>query len=152
MRAEGSVIEAAAVAQAGAIGAEPQCGDEDEVEADRGGEQLGSGEQVVILGRFADSPSALRRQAGHRTGDLTEHKGLTHRRDDRQVDGAAGCEEPVQRRVEVRLSGQRRIGEKGANRRLTDEVPRGGSHGAFGLCGVHARGSGRGRLGGGDLR
>ena len=152
MRAEGAVIEAAPVAQSGTIGAESQCGDEDEVEADRGGEQLSGGEQVVVLGRFADTPSALRCQGGHRAGDLAEHQGLAHRRDDRQVDGAAGCEETVERGVEVRLSGQRRICEEGTDWRFPDEIPGGGGHGTPGPCGAHTRGSGRGRLGGGDLR
>lgn len=65
VRAEGPVVEAASVSQPSTIGAEAQGGDEDEVEADRGGEQLGGGEQLTIPGRFADSPSALRSQAGH---------------------------------------------------------------------------------------
>lgn len=90
MRAEGPVIEAAAIAQAGTIGAEAQGRDEDEVQADCGGEQLSSGEQLTIVGRFANAPSALRLQARHRTSDLSEHEGLAHRHDDRQVDGAAG--------------------------------------------------------------
>ena len=90
MWAECPVIEAAAIAQAGTIGAEAQGRDEDEVETDCGGEQLRSGEQLTVLGRFTDSPSALRLQARHRTSDLSEHEGLAHRRDDGQVDGAAG--------------------------------------------------------------
>lgn len=65
MRAEGPVVEAASVSQPSTIGAEAQGGDEDEVKVDRGGEQLGGGEQLTIPGRFADSPLALRSQAGH---------------------------------------------------------------------------------------
>ncbi len=129
VRAEGPVVESTAVAQPGAIGTEAQGGDEDEVETDRGGEQLSGGEQRVIPGRFADSPSAPRLQAGHRTGDLAEHQGLADRRDDRQIDGAACCEKPVERRVEVRLSGQSRISKEGADRRFPDDTPRGSGHG-----------------------
>lgn len=156
--AEGPVIETAPIAQAGAVGTEAQGGDEDEVEADRGGEQLSGGQQRAVLGRLADSPSALRSQAGHRTSDSAEHQRLAHWRDDRHVDGAARGEKPIERRVEVRLSGQRRIGKERANRCIPNEVPRGVGHGAcrcHGVRGRHGprvRGRVRGRLGGSDLR
>lgn len=128
VRAEGPVIETASVAQSSTIDAETQSRDEDEVETDRGGEQLSSGEQCGILGRFADTPSAVGLQTGHRASDLTEHQRFPDRRDDRQIDGAARCKELVERRVEVRLSGQRRIGKEGADRRFLDDIPSGSCH------------------------
>lgn len=135
MWAEGPVVEAAPVAQPSTIGSEAQGRDEDEVEADRGGEQLGGGEQLTIPDRFADSPSAPRSQAGHRTSDLSEHQRFAHLGDDGQVDGAAGCEKLIERRVEVRFSGQRRIGKKGTNRCFSDEVPHCGRHSPRSRCG-----------------
>ena len=96
MRTEGPVIEAAAIAQTGTIGAEAQGRDEDEVETDCGGEQLRSGEEPIIMGRFANAPLALRNQAAHRASDLAEHERLAHLGDDRKIDGAPGCEKSVE--------------------------------------------------------
>lgn len=158
MRAEGPVVEAAPVSQPSTISAEAQGRDEDDAEADRGREQLGGGEQLTIPGRFADSPSALRSQAGHRISDLAEHQRFAHLGDDGKVDGAAGCEKLIERRVEVRLSGQRCIGKKGTNRCFSDEVPRGGRHGARRRHGTPSRrgvrewSGSRVRLGGSGLR
>src|SRR5699024_7009370 len=63
VRAEGAIVETAAVAQAGAVGTEAQGGNEDEVEADLRREQLRGTEQLGVLMRLPDAPSALRLQA-----------------------------------------------------------------------------------------
>lgn len=82
LRTERAVIEAAAIAQAGPIGAEAQSRHEDEVQTDLGREQLGGGEQLDALGRFADAPASLGFEARHRARDLCEDEGFADLRDD----------------------------------------------------------------------
>src|SRR5699024_10097152 len=124
VRAEGAIVETAPVAQAGAVGTEAQGRNEDEVEADLRREQLRGTEQLGVLMRLPDAPSALRLQARHRPGDPPESQRSADLRDHGQIDGPSGGEESIECGVEVRLSRQRRIGEKGPDRARADEVPR----------------------------
>lgn len=130
VRAEGSVVESAAVAQSGAVCAEAQGGDEDEVEPDFIREQLLRREQRRIVLRLSDSPSALRFETGHRPGDLAERERLTDLRDHRKEDGSPAAEESVDGGVEVRFSRECGICEQGAHRACVDDVPCGCGNGS----------------------
>ncbi len=141
MGPEGAVVEAAAVAQTGAVGAEPEGRDEDEIEAELGRQQLFRREELRIAPRFSDAPFALRFDSGHRPRDFAERERLSDLRDDRQEHCSPGGKETVDGGVEIRLPGKRRIGEQGTHRAGGNDHPRSVGHGPGGT-GRH--------LGGGD--
>jgi hypothetical protein len=158
VRAEGAIVEAAPVAQAGAVGTEAEGGNEDEVETDLLREQLCGAEQLGVLVRLPDAPPALRLQARHRSGDPPESQRSADLSDHGQIDGPSGGEESVECGVEVRFSRQRRIGEKGPDRARADEVPRRRGHGSGARLGGGGEQGRRGcrrtgtRLGAGRVR
>ncbi len=84
MGAESPVVEAAAVAQTGAVGAEPEGRDEDEIQPDLGRHQFFRRKELRTALRLSDAPFALRFESAHRPGDLAERERLSDLRDDRQ--------------------------------------------------------------------